>query len=74
MIKKICIGLVYSIRYSCQIFNGNLIFWQIFKKYWYVRFHENPSSGSGVITCGRKDRHTHMTKPIVAFRHFAKVP
>ena len=33
------------------------------------RFHENPSSGSGFIPCGRTD----MTKLIDAFRNFANV-
>jgi len=33
-----------------------------------IRFNENPSSGSGVFPCGQTD----MTKPIDAFRNFAK--
>jgi hypothetical protein len=30
---------------------------QIFEKYSNIRFHENPSSGSRVVPCGRTDRH-----------------
>ena len=42
--------------------------WQTFEKSLYIKFHENPSSGSRVIPYGRTD----MTKLIVAFRYFAK--
>ena len=41
----------------------------IFEKYSNIKFHENPSSGNGVVACGRTD----MEKVIVAFRNFAKV-
>ena len=41
---------------------------QIFgKKYSNIKFHENPSSGSGIIPCGRTDKPTDMTKLIIAF-------
>jgi hypothetical protein len=36
------------------------------------KFHENPSSGSQVVSCGRKGG--HMTKLIDAFCNFAKAP
>jgi len=46
------------------------------KKYSNVKFHENPSSRSRVVPCGRTDRptdrQTDMTKPIVAFRNFCE--
>ena len=35
-----------------------------------IKFHENPSSGSRVVPCGRTD----MMKLIVAFRNFANAP
>ena len=35
---------------------------QIFKKYPNVKFHENPSSWSRVVTCGRTDRRIYVTK------------
>jgi len=42
-----------------------------------MKFHENPSSGSRVVSCGRKsrtERRTDITKLIVVFRNFAKPP
>jgi hypothetical protein len=48
---------------------------QIFEKYSNVKFHENQSSGSRAVSCGRTDRQTDrqtdMTKLIVAFRNLA---
>jgi hypothetical protein len=35
-----------------------------------MKFYENPSCGSRVVQCGRKD----MTKLIVAFRSFVDAP
>ena len=43
---------------------------QIFEKVSNIKFHQNPSSGSRVVPCGRTD----MTKLIVAFRNFANAP
>jgi len=51
-------------------FNETSIFRQIFEKFSNIKFHENPSSGRGVVPCGRTD----MTKLIVAFRGFANAP
>jgi len=45
----------------------------ILEKYSNIKFHENPSSGSGVAP-GGKNGQTDMTKLIVAFRNFAKAP
>jgi len=49
---------------------------KIFEKFLHIKFHENPSSGSRVVPCGRTDGRTggqtDMTKLIVAFRNFAK--
>jgi hypothetical protein len=47
-----------------------------------MKFHENPSSESRVVLCGRTDertggqtdRRTDMTTLIVAFRNFENVP
>jgi len=41
-----------------------------FEKYWNFKFHENPSSGSRVVPCGRTDGPTDATKLIVAFGNF----
>jgi hypothetical protein len=43
---------------------------QIFEKSPDIKFHENPSSGSRVVPCGRTD----VTKLIVAYRNFANTP
>jgi hypothetical protein len=32
------------------------LFRQIFEKYWNIKFHENPSSGSRVVTYGQTER------------------
>jgi len=49
-----------------------------FQKYSHIKFHENPSSDSRVVPCGRTggrtDGQTDITKLIVAFRNFAKSP
>ena len=49
---------------------------QIFEKYSNIKFHENPSSGSRGVSCGRTDRHrqTDMKKLTVAFRSSANAP
>jgi len=49
---------------------------QILEKYSNVKFHENPSKGSRVVSCGRThtDRRTDMTKLTVGFRNFANAP
>jgi hypothetical protein len=56
-------------RYSCQILM-KLEFSPTFETYLNVKFNKNPSSGSRV-QYGQTDRHTDITKLIVAFRNFA---
>jgi len=46
----------------------------IFEKYSNIKLHENPSSWSRVVPCGRTNGQTDMTKLIVAFRNFASAP
>jgi len=41
-----------------------------FEKYWNSKYHENPFSGSRVLTWGRTDRRTDMPKLIVALHIF----
>jgi hypothetical protein len=57
----------------CQILKKLEFSRQIFKKYSNTNFPENPSSGSRV-PWGRTDRKTDVTKLIVAFHNFAKLP
>ena len=44
------------------------------EKYTNIKFHENPSSGSRVVPCGRKDGRTDTTEVFFAFRNFANAP
>jgi len=39
-----------------------------------IKFYENPSTGSQVVSCGRTDGPTDMMKVTVAFRNFANTP
>ena len=39
-----------------------------------ITFHQNPSSGSRVVSCGRTDRQTDVTKLTDALWNFAKAP
>ena len=55
------------------------LFWQIFEKFWNIKFNENPLSGSQIVPHGRSDgRRTggriDLTMLIVAFRSFANAP
>jgi len=50
-------------------FNETCIFLKNFRKC-SNKFHENPSSGSGVVPCGRTD----MSMLVVTFRNFMKAP
>ena len=49
---------MWSTRYFCQILMKFEFYRQIFEKYSNIEFHENPSSGSWVVPCGRKERKT----------------
>jgi len=44
---------------------------QSFEKSAHVKFHENPSSGSWVVSCGQTDRYDEA---IVASRNFTIAP
>ena len=74
MIKKIFIGLYVKYLLCLSDFNETWIFLDKFSKNTHIKFHENPSSGSRVVPCGRADGQTNMTKQIVAFRSFANAP
>jgi hypothetical protein len=64
-----------STRYSCNILMKLEFSRQISEKYSNIKFHENPSSGSRVVQCGRTDgRAENMMKLIVAFRNFVNAP
>ena len=61
---------MYSAHYFCRILITFEFSRQIFEEVSNIKFHKNPSSGSRVLLC----RQTKVTKLIVAFRNFAKVP
>jgi hypothetical protein len=69
---------MYSTCYSCWILINLEFPRQIFEKNSNIKFHQNPSSRSQVVPCGRTDRQTWwstgMTKLIVPSRNFANVP
>jgi len=59
-----------STGYSCQIVMKLEFCLTDFLKILKYNFHENPSSGSRVVVCGRTD----MMKLTVAFHNFANTP
>jgi len=48
----------------------NIVIDRCFEESSDTNFHENPSSGSRAVPCGRTD----MTKFVVAFRNFSNPP
>jgi hypothetical protein len=44
-----------SACYSCQILMKRELRQQIFEKFWNIRFHENPSIGSRVVSFGQTE-------------------
>ena len=68
------IGL--HIKYPSLVsdFNETCIFFgQIFERYPNIKFHENPSSGSRVVPCGRTDIHEAI-RPFSQFCERAPPP
>jgi len=49
---------IQSTAYSCQILMEHEFSRQIFGKHSNIKFHENPSTGSPVVPCGRTDGQT----------------
>ena len=47
---------------------------QIFEKSSNVKFHQNPSSESRVVPCGRTDGQLNITKLTVTSRNFENTP
>jgi len=47
---------------------------QIFEKYSNIKYHEYPSLGIRIVSCGQTDTRTDMTKLIVAFYNSANAP
>jgi len=47
---------------------------QNFDVYSNIKFHENPFSGSRVVSCGPTEGQTDMIKLVVAYRTFPNAP
>jgi len=62
------------IRYSCPNLMSLEACRQIFEKYANIKFHEHPSSGSNVASCGPTGCQTDMANLIVTFRNFVNPP
>ena len=78
-----CTALQVECPLFLSEFNENLnFFWQIFKRYSFIRFHENPFRGSHVVSLGWKNRRmgertdgrTDMMKLVAAFGDFVRAP
>ena len=55
--KKCFLVFMQSARYSCQVLMKLKFSRKSFEKHSNIKFHENPSIGSRVLPCGRKDIH-----------------
>ena len=70
-----CVDIrVKQFFFFCPMLTTLLFSLQIFEKFSNTKFHENPSSSSRVVPCGRTDVRPDITKLIVAFRNFANAP
>jgi hypothetical protein len=67
---------MWSARYFCPVLMKLEFSRQIFEKYSNMKFHENPSSGSRVVPCGRADGQMWRSQwsLFVTFRNFANAP
>jgi hypothetical protein len=68
---KRALVFLYSIRYSRHILIKPGFSGQIFETHKNTEVHENMSSGSRAVPCGRTDGTHRLKKLIVAFRNFA---
>jgi len=58
MTKKSMLASKHSTHYSCRILTKLEPSQQIFEKYSNIKFHENPSNGSRVVSCRWTERQT----------------
>jgi hypothetical protein len=66
---------MYSTRYFFRILRKSEYSRQIFGKSSNIRFYQNPSSGSQLVSCGYMEgRRTDMMQLIIVFREFVKAP
>jgi len=72
--QKCILVFMYSTRYSCQTLMKIEYSRQIFEQYTNIKFHENPSSGSRIVSRRETNGRTDMATLIGAFRNFANKP
>ena len=70
--SKCSVVFTQSSRCICQILTELLLYLQNFSKYCNIKFHQNPSSVSRAVPCGRKTGQAH--DETVALRNFANAP
>ena len=68
------LGLNATLLKFCQVLKKLKLYRQIFNKSPNIKFHENPSSRSRVVPCGRTDGQRDMTKLPVVLRNCANAP
>ena len=68
--ERYCLFFMQSTCYSYKGLLKLEVSWHIFEKSENIKFHENQSSGSPVLPCGR----TVKTKLIIAFRNSTNAP
>jgi hypothetical protein len=61
------IGIHVKLPLLCPIIIKLEFYQQSFEKYSNFKFHENPSSGSRVVPCGRTDGHDEVNSPFSQF-------
>jgi hypothetical protein len=64
--QKCIFVFMQSTYYSCPILMKLEFSRQIFEKYSKIKYYENPTSGSRVVSRGQTDGRTDMAKLIVA--------
>jgi hypothetical protein len=66
---------LHKVPIFCRILMKLWFFKQIFGRSSNIKIHQNPSSGTQVLSCGQTDySKTGMTKLIAAFRKFSEAP
>jgi len=71
---QMCVGLHAKCGYCCQASMKVGFSRQFSQKYSNIKFHENLSSGSRAVPCGRTDGRTYIRRLTVVSRNFANAP
>jgi hypothetical protein len=65
-IQRDIVGLLESTR-SCQVLTKVVFSRKAFKTFSNIKFHENPSSGSRVVSCGLSERRDETNSRFLRF-------